>query len=213
MSTNTQQQLNTSNASSAVQASLEIRAASGLLGLCWALGVPGNLVVLAVLQPRLAGGRFTLWLMLNLAVSDLLTLLTLPVWIHTLLHGWSLGAVPCKLLSCLEYWSLYTSMLCVTLLSVQRYLQVLHPQRWAELKSTGRRILLGLVWALGGVMSSHALVQREVRAGMDGLLHCLPRYRWAGEQVATLLMESLLLFVLPFSIMASLYCTSPCTEG
>lgn len=203
----TTQQNNSSNTNFTMQASVEIQVTSGMLGLCCALGVPGNLVVLAILQPRLAGGSFTLQLMLTLAVSDLLTLLTLPVWIYTLLHGWNLGTTACKLLSCLVYWSLYTSVLCVTLLSVQRYIQVLYPQRWAEFKSTGRRILLGVVWALGGVLSSYALVQREVESGTDGLLRCLPQYRWHGEQMATLLIESLLLFVLPFSTIASLYIT------
>ncbi|XP_062403921.1 leukotriene B4 receptor 1-like [Sardina pilchardus] len=200
-----QQQLNISNSSTA-HVSLEVQMVSAMLGFCCALGVPGNLVVLAVLRHRLAGGNFTLWLMLNLSVSDLLTLLTLPVWIYTLCHGWSLGLMPCKLLSYLVYWSLYTSVLCITLLSVQRYIQVLYPQRWAELKSPGRKLLLGLVWALGGILSCHALVQREVMlVKKDGRLHCLQHYRWDGEQVTTLLLESLLLFVLPFSILASLY--------
>ncbi|KAL2092307.1 hypothetical protein ACEWY4_012105 [Coilia grayii] len=200
-----QLQVNISNISTPVQASLEIQLTSAVLGLCCAVGLPGNLVVLAVLRHKLGGGSFTLWVMLNLAVSDLLTLLTLPVWIHTLLHGFGLGQVPCKLLSYVVYWSLYTSVLCVTLLSVQRYIQVLYPQRWSKLKSTGRKILLGIVWALGAVMSSHALVQREVRLEKDGFLHCLPRYSSVEEQIATLLAESLLLFMLPFSVLASLY--------
>lgn len=190
---------------STVQVSVGSQVTSALLILCFLLGVPGNLAVLAVLRRRLAGRSFTLWLMLNLAVSDLLTLLPLPIWIHTLMHGWSLGSATCKLLSYMVYWSLYTSVLCVTLLSVQRYIQVLYPQQWAKLKTTGRSFLLGLVWTSGAILSCHALVQRDVELGKDGLLHCLPQYRSVGEQVATLLLESLLLFVLPFSILASLY--------
>ncbi|XP_048099355.1 leukotriene B4 receptor 1-like [Alosa alosa] len=200
-----QQQLNISNMNATVQVTVENQVASALLGLCFVLGVPGNLVVIEVLRRKLVGGSFTLWLMLNLAVSDLLTLLTLPVWIHTLQHGWNLGSVACKLLAHMVYWSLYTSVLCVTLLSVQRYVQVLYPQRWAKVKATGHRILLAIVWTLGGLLSCHALVQRDIVLWRDGLLHCRPHYRWDGEKVATLLLESLLMFVLPFSILASLY--------
>ncbi|XP_062399946.1 leukotriene B4 receptor 1-like [Sardina pilchardus] len=200
-----QEQLNVSNMSSAVQVSVENQVASAVLGVCFILGVPGNLVVVHVLRHKLGGGSFTLWLMLNLAVSDLLTLLTLPVWIHTLQHGWSLGSVACKILAHLVYWSLYTSVLCVTLLSVQRYVQVLYPQRWTKIKATVHRILLAIVWTLGGLMSCHALVQREVVLLKDGLLHCRPEYGSDGENIATHLLESLLLFVLPFSILASLY--------
>lgn len=187
--------------------SLEMRVTSAVLGICFGLGVPGNLLVLAILRRRLAEGSFTLWLMMNLAVSDLLTLLPLPIWIYTLLHGWSLGLAACKLLSYVVYWSIYTSVLCVTLLSVQRYVQVLYSQRWAELGlARRRRWLLGAVWITGAVVSLYALVQREVQwLESDGKLHCLPRYRSQGEMVGTLLTESLLLFFVPFSTMACLY--------
>ncbi|XP_063050396.1 leukotriene B4 receptor 1-like [Engraulis encrasicolus] len=206
-----QQAVNISNISTTPPVpvvSLEIQLTSVLLGLCCAVGLPGNAMVLNILWEKVHTGCFTLCVMLNLAISDLLTLLTLPLWIYTLLHGFSFGQVTCKLLSYMVYCSLYTSVLCVTLLCVQRYVQVLHPQSWSKLTASSRRILVATVWVLGAVTSCHALVQREVRLGeKDGLLHCLPRYRSVGEEVATLLVESLLLFVLPFSVLASLYVT------
>ncbi|XP_028852291.1 leukotriene B4 receptor 1 [Denticeps clupeoides] len=182
------------------------RMVSGVLGVCCILGVPGNMAVLVVLRHRLRKDSFTLWMMLSLAVSDLLTLLTLPVWIQALQIGWNFGVGSCKLISYLVYWSLYTSVLCVTMLSIQRYIQVLYPKTWAGLKAKLKKVLLGFMWALGSILASHALVQREVRKENDGLQHCLPHYRWEPqEKVATLVMESLLMFVIPFTILASLY--------
>ena len=117
-------------------------ASSAVLGLCFVLGVPGNLSVLGILVRRLKENSFTIRLMLSLTVSDLLTLLPLPMWIWALLHDWIFGTAGCKIISYIDYWCLYCSALCVTLMSVQRYLQVLHLQKWAKLGTRGKNGLL-----------------------------------------------------------------------
>ncbi|XP_030622083.1 uncharacterized protein LOC115805589 [Chanos chanos] len=138
--------------------STDVLVPSVILGLCFALGVPGNVTVLAVLIQRLKGDNFTFRLMLSLAVSDLLTL---PVWICALLWGWILGPGLCKFLSYLIYWSLYSSVMNVTLLSAQRYVQVLYPNRWSKLGNPVRLALLLSTWVVGGVSAAPALVHRQ----------------------------------------------------
>ncbi|XP_030622059.1 leukotriene B4 receptor 1-like [Chanos chanos] len=179
---------------------------SMILGLCFVLGVPGNVTVLAVLIQRLKGDNFTFRLMLSLAVSDLLTLLTLPVWICALLWGWIFGLGLCKFLSYLIYWSLYSSVMNVTLLSAQRYVQVLYPNRWSKLGNPVRLALLLSTWVVGGVLAAPALVHRQVRR-YDGepKLYCHALYASREEQAATLLLETLLGFVIPFSVLVSFY--------
>ncbi len=192
---------NISNSSLFVRTSVEELVSSTVLGLCCALGVPGNIAVLVMLAQHLKEDSFTPKLMLNLAVSDLLSLIFLPVWIYALLNGWVFGQGLCKLFSYVVYCSLYSSVLSVTLLSVQRYLQVLYPQRWAKLGQKGQKGLMFGIWTSSGALGSYALYFRNVKQ-KDRLLHCYQDYGNKQEQVAVLLVETLVMFVVPlFSLL------------
>ncbi|KAM9446304.1 leukotriene B4 receptor 1-like [Clarias gariepinus] len=197
-------QFNSSNSSLNAPVSSENLIASSVLAICFILGVPGNIVVVVRLAGWLKGGSFTPRLMLSLAVSDLLTLLSLPVWIWSLLHGWVFGLFLCKFLSYLVYLSLYCSILCVILMSVQRYMQVLYPEKWKKLGRKGKKILLSWIWILSGILSSYALVQRTLALDREGRLQCKRCYWNNIEKVATLIWE-IVIFVVSFSIIAYFY--------
>ncbi|XP_035272957.1 leukotriene B4 receptor 1-like [Anguilla anguilla] len=182
----------------------DLVAPSAVMGLCCVIGVSGNIAVVSVILCNRKSGdlNFTLKLMLNLAFSDILSLLTLPMWIYTWLYGWSFGLGMCKLVSYVVIGSLYVSVLTVTLMSVQRYLAVLYSQDWARLRRTGKRLLLVALWVLAGVLASPAIVLGDV-VGEE--MQCRWHYRSDAEEVATLLMETLLGFVVPFSILLTSY--------
>uniref|UniRef100_A0A3P9JRX0 G-protein coupled receptors family 1 profile domain-containing protein n=1 Tax=Oryzias latipes TaxID=8090 RepID=A0A3P9JRX0_ORYLA len=101
---------------------------------------------------RLKMGPSTSFLMLSLAVSNLLCLLTIPFGMYALLVSWTLGPVnSCKLLTFFAYCSSYGSRLTVTVLSVQRYLLVVHQKNWTH--QTGVRLLLVLLWLVSIILS------------------------------------------------------------
>ncbi|KAL1274161.1 hypothetical protein QQF64_026975 [Cirrhinus molitorella] len=199
----TMEYLNISNSSLFARTSVDGLVSSTVLGLCCALGVPGNIAVLIVLTQHLKEDSFTPKLMLSLAVSDLLSLIFLPVWIYALLNGWVFGQGLCKLFSYVVYWSIYSSVLSVALLSVQRYLQVLYPQRWAKLGRKGQKGLIFGIWTSSGVLASYALYYRNVKEKKkDGLLHCYQDYMNKREQIVVLITEILVLYVIPlFSLL------------
>ncbi|KAL0193495.1 hypothetical protein M9458_011791, partial [Cirrhinus mrigala] len=88
----------------------------------------------------------------------------------------------------LGFWpSLYSSVLSVTLLSVQRYLQVLYPQRWAKLGRKGQKGLIFGIWISSGALASYALYYRNVRKNKNGLLQCFQDYRNDQEKLLVLL--------------------------
>ncbi|XP_060763358.1 leukotriene B4 receptor 1-like [Neoarius graeffei] len=197
------QQLNSSNNSLTTSIPTGNLVASIVMAICFMLGVPGNIAVVVRLAGWLKGGSFTPRLMLSLAISDLLTLLPLPVWIWTLLHGWVFGVVLCKLLSYLLYFCMHCSILCVVLMSIQRYMQVLHPQKWNKLGRKGKKILLSGIWILSGVISSYAppkeeeaaLVQRTPSTNEERKLQCKQCYQNNVQTVATLILEIIILMV------------------
>ncbi|KAG9336967.1 hypothetical protein JZ751_029985 [Albula glossodonta] len=83
--------LHTSSSNSSTTLNTGNLAPSMVLGLCCLVGVPGNIAVVVMIVRNFKTENFTLKLMLSLAVSDLLSLITMPMWIYDLLHGWKFG--------------------------------------------------------------------------------------------------------------------------
>ncbi|XP_047674769.1 leukotriene B4 receptor 1-like [Tachysurus fulvidraco] len=198
------QQLNSSNSSLTAPVSTVNLISSSVLAVCFILGVPGNIAVMLRLSGWLKRGSFTPRLMLSLAISDLLTLISLPVWIWAVLHEWVFSLVLCNLLSYMIYLSFYCSVLCVILMSMQRYIQVLHPEKWKKLGRKGKKILLIGIWMLSAVLSCYGLILSNISLDRGGRLQCTLRYRNNAERVLTLTWE-IIIFVASFTIVSYFY--------
>ncbi|XP_067296277.1 leukotriene B4 receptor 1-like [Pseudorasbora parva] len=196
---------NISNDSLFARTPMDVLTSSTVLGLCCAIGVPGNLAVMAMLAQHLKDASFTPKLMMSLAVSDLLSLIFLPLWIYALVNGWVFGRGLCKFFSYVVYWSLYSSVLSVTLMSVQRYLQVLYSQRWAKLGRKGQTGLLFGIWLSSGALASYAFYYRSVEQKKDGIPHCYQDYKNTQGKIFVLLVETLVMFVVPFFSLLCFY--------
>ncbi|XP_067108203.1 atypical chemokine receptor 4b [Osmerus mordax] len=85
------------------------------------LGVAGNALVVAVYASPRRLRTLTDVCILNLAVADLLLLLTLPFWAADAVHGWRLGVAACKLASFLYAANFSCGMLLLACVSVDRY--------------------------------------------------------------------------------------------
>nr|XP_033505135.1 leukotriene B4 receptor 1-like [Epinephelus lanceolatus] len=163
-----------------------------VLSVCFLLGVPGNIAVI-ILRPNWENmSSLSQILMLNLAISDLLCLITLPLWIYTRLYGWNLGLVACKLLTYLALCSIYCSMLTVMVLSVQRYLQVVRLQKFLDQR--GRRRLVVLLWLVAMILSISRLVVRQLATNQHWT-SCQSSFSSEAQQVAVQLTETLIGFI------------------
>ncbi|XP_074471072.1 leukotriene B4 receptor 1-like [Sebastes fasciatus] len=164
-----------------------------VLFLCFLLGVPGNIAVIIIRPNWQHLSTLSQSLMLNLAISDLLCLLTIPMMIYILLYSWTLGLVTCKLINYLTCCSIYSSLLTVTALSVQRYLLVVHLQRCFN--QVGRRRLLVLLWLVAMILSIPTLVVQQLTTDQDWTT-CQAHFSSPAQQMAVLLAQSLPGFVL-----------------
>nr|XP_033505137.1 leukotriene B4 receptor 1-like [Epinephelus lanceolatus] len=163
-----------------------------VLSVCFLLGVPGNIAVI-ILRPNWENmSSLSQILMLNLAISDLLCLITLPLWIYSLLFSWNLGLVACKLLAYFVLCSIYCSMQTVTVLSIQRYLQVVRLQTFLDQR--GRRRLLVLLWLVAMILSISRLVVRQLTTDQHWT-HCNYGFSSEAQQVAVQLTETLIGFI------------------
>ncbi|XP_059212962.1 C3a anaphylatoxin chemotactic receptor-like [Centropristis striata] len=165
---------------------------SVVMSVCFLLGVPGNIAVI-VLKPNWQHlSSLSQTLMLNLVISDLLCLLPLPLWIYNLLHSWTFGQAACKLLAYVTYCSISGSLLTVTVLSVQRFVQVVKLQK--RFDQVGKRRLLVLLWLAAMILSIPSLVVRQVTTDQQWT-KCKIHFSSKTQQVAVLLEKSLRGFV------------------
>ncbi|XP_048852329.1 G-protein coupled receptor 15-like [Brienomyrus brachyistius] len=135
------------------------------------VGVPANMALLLALWARHRGagkpgssGQRRSWtnseiLAANLAVSDLLFLGSLPIWIYTDLSSmeWRGGAASCKAVPYITALNMYVVVWLVTFMSIDRYLAVVCQSLYRQIK---RRPLV--VWGCALTWLTSALLALPV---------------------------------------------------
>uniref|UniRef100_A0A671QXS2 Chemokine (C motif) receptor 1a, duplicate 1 n=1 Tax=Sinocyclocheilus anshuiensis TaxID=1608454 RepID=A0A671QXS2_9TELE len=104
------------------------------------------------------------FLVLYKTVSDLLFTFGLPFWASYYIWGWTFGEVGCKAVKFFFYVGFYSSVLFLTLMTVQRYMAVVHPlSDWERCR--GLSVSPFIVWILSGTVallgSLHSKVMTE----------------------------------------------------
>ncbi|XP_056109739.1 leukotriene B4 receptor 1-like [Rhinichthys klamathensis goyatoka] len=181
-----------------------------VLGLCCLVGLPSNIaVIISIAREWNTHFSFTLSLMLNLAVSDALTLCLAPVVLCGILFGWKLGLWSCRILFFLGHWSLYVGVLTVTSMSVYRYHNVIksrvtNRKLLHRLERQHRHLHLTGIWILAFVFALPIFFTQRLK-DKDRLQRCQRTMESRSVEVAVLLLETLLGFVIPFLIMLTCY--------
>ncbi|XP_034985404.1 C-C chemokine receptor type 5-like [Zootoca vivipara] len=97
-----------------------------LYSLVFIFGLLGNsLVVLILIRYKKLKNMTDIYL-LNLAISDLLFIFSLPFWAYYAAHEWIFGDAMCKILSGIYYVGFYSGSFFIILLTFDRYLAIVH---------------------------------------------------------------------------------------
>ncbi|XP_047435761.1 leukotriene B4 receptor 1-like [Mugil cephalus] len=184
----------------------EVAVACVILGLSFLVGAPGNLLVIWTILRHVKQRSHTVVLILHLAAADLLVLITLPIWIYSLVDTWVFGVALCKILWYVINACMYSSIFFITLMSVERYLAICRPfvmMRW-KTKSTVNRFLV-LFWLLAFLLGVPALLTGTTDE-TNGTEQCLYReYTSKTQEILFLCMETLVGFVIPFTVLSVCY--------
>nr|XP_055062697.1 2-oxoglutarate receptor 1-like [Misgurnus anguillicaudatus] len=113
------------------------------------VGTVGNISALVVYVFKVRPWTNTTIIMVNLLVSDLLLMSSLPflVYYYTLNDTWTLGLGMCRFTRFIYHFNLYGSILFLTCLSIFRYIGVVHPSQEEKIKKVHWGLLACvLVW-------------------------------------------------------------------
>lgn len=174
------------------------------------LGTIGNTLAVCVLahggsSRRTVANTF----MLNLCVSDLLFLLSFPLWAvyYSRGYSWPFGRVTCKICGALHTLNLYASIFFISCMSMDRYLAIVHPLRSQRARDPKRaRLMCVLVWVLALACSAPTLALRDTYhlEGL-GVEACAIFYPSHTSFLALVLMKIVLAFLLPLLAISCCY--------
>lgn len=140
------------------------------------MGLFGNCLALHVIRPNLKKINSTTLYSLNLVVSDILFTLSLPVRIVYYAQGfhWSLGEAMCKISGLIFYINTYAGVNFMTCLSVDRFIAVVLPLRFARLRKVSNvRYICCVVWLLVLAQTMPLLGMPMTSLESDGYITCM----------------------------------------
>lgn len=175
------------------------------------IGIVGNSLVVAVICFCLKLKTVANIFVLNLAVSDLTFLLTLPIWaVYTATgYRWLFGDFLCKAIAGMVLLNLYTSIFLLTALSIDRYLAIVHPVRSRRCRTVVyARVTCVLVWVVAFLLSlPTALIRGTHFIQNNNVTVCAILDKDLHNVLAALsLIKSVLGFLLPITIILTCYC-------
>lgn len=174
------------------------------------LGITGNSMVVAVIYYHLKLKTVANVFVLNLALSDLTFLITLPMWAtYTALgYYWPFGDFLCKTVAGLSFFTLYASVFFLTALSIDRYLAIVHPVESRQCRTVAYAwFVCALVWFFAFALSLPMTYIRKTHfIEPDNVTVCGLLDNKHESLLATLsLMKAIFGFLLPLIIILTCY--------
>ncbi|XP_039673905.1 G-protein coupled receptor 1 [Perca fluviatilis] len=170
------------------------------------LGLIGNGTVIWVTAFKSKKTVNSIWL-LNLAMADFVFVLFLPFSIDYILQDfhWDFGKVMCKLNSFVSVMNMYASVLFLTVLSIDRYVSLVH-LNWCQRYRTKERawVVCGCIWVLAAALSCPALIFRDTMHLRDKVVcfnnfHTQDGHTAVMIHIMTVVIRTTVGFLLPFT--------------
>ncbi|XP_051562872.1 somatostatin receptor type 5 [Myxocyprinus asiaticus] len=128
------------------------------------VGLVGNTLVIHIVLRYSQAESVTNIYILNLAIADELFMLGLPfLAVQNGLLSWPFGSLMCRLVMTVDAINQFTSIFCLTVMSIDRYLAVVHPlrsSRWRQPRVA--KAVNATVWAVSFVVVLPVVVFADV---------------------------------------------------
>ncbi|XP_013920630.1 PREDICTED: C-C chemokine receptor type 5-like [Thamnophis sirtalis] len=115
-----------------------------LYSLVFIFGLLGNMLVVLILIKYKKFKSMTDIYLLNLAISDLLFIFSMPFRIHYVVDEWVFGDAICKIISGIYFLSFYSGSFFIILLTIDRYLAIVY----AVFALKARTVFYGIITSI-----------------------------------------------------------------
>ncbi|XP_067416968.1 C-C chemokine receptor type 8-like isoform X2 [Emydura macquarii macquarii] len=145
--------------------------------LLFVFGLGGNSLVIYVLVVCKKLTSMTDVYLLNLAISDLLFVFSLPFLAHYASAQWTFGNAMCKIICGIYYVGFYSSIFFITLMGVDRYLAIVHAVYALKVRTTRLSVVISLAFWSVAILASVPNVLFIQEFEEEGMMKCVPHYQ------------------------------------
>ncbi|XP_073667826.1 C-C chemokine receptor type 5-like [Paramisgurnus dabryanus] len=171
------------------------------------IGFIGNGLVVWVLIRYRRKSNMTDVCLLNLAIADLLFLLSLPFWAHSAMADWIFGKFMCHTVTGLYTLGLYGSIFFMVLMTVDRYVIIVHPHSIFSKNRSAKMglVLASIVWILSLFASLPNIIIAHESKEMKNSTYCYSNYSSDAMKSFIYFKVNVLSLFLPLIIMGYCY--------
>ncbi|XP_061764827.1 urotensin-2 receptor [Nerophis ophidion] len=145
-----------------------------ILSIMCLVGVLGNIYTLVVMFHSMRNAASMYIYIINLALADLLYLLTIPFVVCThFLKEWYFGDIGCRILISMDFLTMHASIFTLTIMSTERYFAVLKPLDTVKRSKSYRKAIALLVWAASLILTLPMIVSIQLIT-VDNKAMCRP---------------------------------------
>ncbi|XP_007436608.2 urotensin-2 receptor-like [Python bivittatus] len=146
-----------------------------ILSLMCIIGVTGNVYTLVVMCHYLRYSASMYIYIINLALADLLYLLTIPFIVGTyFIQEWSFGDTGCRILFSLNFLTMHASIFTLMVMSTERYLAVLKPLDTVKRSKSYQKAIALIIWVASLLLTLPMLIMIQLVQGEKNI--CLPTW-------------------------------------
>ncbi|XP_044224917.1 chemokine XC receptor 1-like [Thunnus albacares] len=175
--------------------------------LTFCLSMPGNGFLLWVLLRERAWKTTSDILHVQLTISDLCFTMTLPFWVHTLLHPWIFGDWACKVIVGAFSLGFSSYILFLTAMTLYHYVVVVHTSCLSAYHPRKFSVLVAsiVIWLFCAAVSMMESMYSGARDDKLGEIECLYGSHMSFSMVLFAIYIEIVLFVIPLSIITFCY--------
>ncbi|MGH0141957.1 UNVERIFIED_CONTAM: hypothetical protein FKN15_074693 [Acipenser sinensis] len=181
----------------------DITGLTAIYGCVFVVGLPANLLSLWGLIQLLCHSNVLPIFILNLLVSDLIQLLTLPFWVSYLQkeHKWDFGEAACNIVGFIFYVNLYASVVFMCLVAIDRYIGIVHPMTCRRFRTAKSAVAASFgVWLVSFLYCLFGLLPSVYYEGQMCMEVYPVGHRYAVFKIGTIVFGFLLpCFILGFT--------------
>lgn len=180
-----------------------------IYGVVFIVGLFGNLTAVGIIALHIRRKNVLGVYLANLCVSDLIYICTLPIWIvYKAREDWQFGALTCKIVGFFFNANLYSTIVFLSCIAMDRYLGTVFPIHSRTLRNMkAAMIVCGIIWVI--ILGTHSVLlsRDDLFNATQDIELCFEKYPMDQWMADLNYFRIFVVFLIPLVLLVFSYCS------